>query len=35
MDVNLDKGGMSPALFRDNLEVWVAILGEFRKRIGQ
>jgi hypothetical protein len=34
MDVNLDKGGMSPGLFRDNLEVWSAIVGAFKKAIG-
>jgi hypothetical protein len=33
MDVNLDKGGQSPALFRDNLEVWVAVLSNFEKAI--
>lgn len=33
MDVNLDKGGMSPGLFRDNLEVWVAVLTNFKKVI--
>jgi hypothetical protein len=32
MDVNLDKGGMSPALFRDNLAVWTAILDAFKKQ---
>lgn len=35
MDVNLDKGGMPPGLFRDNLEVWVAVLGNFKKQLGQ
>jgi hypothetical protein len=35
MDVNLDKGGMPPALFRDNLDVWVALLGNFKKSLGQ
>jgi hypothetical protein len=34
MDVNLDKGGMPPGLFRDNLEVWVAVMGNFKKAIG-
>src|SRR5438094_2545606 len=29
MDINLDKGGMSPGLFRDNLEVWATIVGNF------
>jgi hypothetical protein len=33
MDINLDKGGMSPRLFRDNLEVWAAVLGGFKKVI--
>jgi hypothetical protein len=33
MDVNLDKGGMSPSLFRDNLEVWVAVIGKFAKQL--
>ena len=35
MDVNLDKGGMSTSLFRDNLEVWVAVLGNFKKQLAQ
>jgi hypothetical protein len=35
MDVNLDKGGMSPGLFRDNLEVWASLLGDFKKTFGQ
>jgi hypothetical protein len=35
MDINLDKGGMSPALFRDNLEVWVTVLGNFKKQMSQ
>jgi hypothetical protein len=35
MDINLDKGGMSPGLFRDNLEVWVAVLGNFKKQVAQ
>jgi hypothetical protein len=35
MDVNLDKGGMSPGLFRDNLEVWAAVLGNFKKQVAQ
>ena len=35
MDVNLDKGGIPPALFRDNLEVWATVLGNFKKAVGQ
>jgi hypothetical protein len=35
MDINLDKGGMSTGLFRDNLEVWVAVLGNFKKQMTQ
>jgi hypothetical protein len=35
MDVNLDKGGMPASLFRDNLEVWAAVLGNFKKQIAQ
>ena len=35
MDVDLDQGGMSPALFRDNLDVWIAIVDAFKKHIGQ
>jgi hypothetical protein len=35
MDVNLDKGGMSPALFRDNLDVWASVIAAFRKHIGR
>jgi hypothetical protein len=35
MDVNLDKGGMPPSLFRDNLDVWMAVIGSFRKAIGR
>ncbi|HEX4736731.1 MAG TPA: YbjN domain-containing protein [Allosphingosinicella sp.] len=31
MDINLDKGGMSPGLFSDNLEVWATVLGNFKK----
>lgn len=33
MDVDLDDGGMSAALFEDNLEFWVAIMGTFEKHI--
>jgi len=34
MDVDLDDGGMSPLLFIDNLEFWIAILGQFEQHIG-
>jgi hypothetical protein len=34
MDVDLDDGGMSQALFIDNLQFWSSILGEFEKHIG-
>ena len=34
MDVNLDKGGMSPELFRDNLGVWFSIIDAFKKQNG-
>lgn len=33
MDVDLDDGGMSTALFEDNLEFWVAIMASFEKHI--
>lgn len=33
MDVNLDPGGMSRALFLDNLQVWSNSLGQFRTYI--
>jgi len=33
MDVDLDHGGMSPALFEDNFELWVAVMGKFAKFI--
>ena len=29
MDVNLEDGGMSPDLFGDNIEYWVAVLDNF------
>ena len=35
MDVDLDKGGMPPALFRDTLDVWAAVLVSFEKAIGR
>ena len=34
MDVDLDDGGMSKALFTDNLEFWTAVTGAFQKHIG-
>jgi hypothetical protein len=34
MDLDLDDGGMSSALFTDNLEYWVAVLNNFKKHIG-
>jgi hypothetical protein len=34
MDVDLDDGGMSQALFIDNLQFWQSVLGKFEKAIG-
>ncbi|HEX8624018.1 MAG TPA: YbjN domain-containing protein [Allosphingosinicella sp.] len=34
MDVDLDDGGLSQALFIDNLQFWTSILSEFEKHIG-
>ena len=34
MDVDLDDGGLSPALFIDNIEFWTSVLGKFEKHIG-
>lgn len=34
MSVDLDDGGLSPALFIDNFEFWATILDQFEKRIG-
>jgi len=34
MDVDLDDGGLSPALFIDNIEFWTSILSRFEKHIG-
>ena len=34
MDVDLDDGGMSTMLFRDNLEFWASVVGKFEKHIG-
>lgn len=33
MDLDLDDGGMSTALFEDNVEFWVSILANFEKHI--
>lgn len=34
MDVDLDDGGVSRALFVDNLEFWASLVGRFEKHIG-
>jgi hypothetical protein len=34
MDLDLDDGGMSQALFIDNLQFWTSVLGAFEKAIG-
>ncbi len=34
MDVDLDDGGVSTALFTDNLEFWTSIMSDFEKHIG-
>jgi hypothetical protein len=34
MDVDLDDGGLSPALFIDNIEFWSTILNDFQRHIG-
>jgi hypothetical protein len=34
MDVDLDDGGMSQALFIDNLQFWQSVLGKFEEAIG-
>ena len=34
MDVDLDDGGLSRALFLDNLDFWSAIVPQFEKHIG-
>jgi hypothetical protein len=34
MDVDLDDGGLSPALFIDNMEFWTSVLGNFERQIG-
>jgi hypothetical protein len=34
MDVDLDDGGISQALFEDNLEFWVTVMSEFGQYVG-
>jgi hypothetical protein len=34
MDVNLDFGGISPALFKDNLTVWTGLMASYEEHIG-
>jgi hypothetical protein len=34
MDLDLDDGGLSAALFADNLEFWDAVLGKFERHVG-
>lgn len=34
MSVDLDDGGLSPALFIDNVQFWASVLEEFEKLIG-
>lgn len=34
MDLDLDDGGMSQALFEDNLEYWVLVMGRFQDFVG-
>ena len=34
MDVDLDDGGLSTALFLDNVEFWATVLGNFERHIG-
>jgi hypothetical protein len=34
MDVDLDDGGLSSALFIDNLEFWASVLADYEKHIG-
>ncbi len=34
MDIDLDDGGISPALFVDNLQFWDAVIGKFERHIG-
>lgn len=34
MDLDLDDGGLSRALFIDNIEFWASVLGDFERYIG-
>ena len=34
MDLDLDDGGISTALFIDNLQFWTSILDKFERHIG-
>jgi hypothetical protein len=34
MDVDLDDGGLSSALFIDNIEFWSSVLADFEKHVG-
>jgi hypothetical protein len=34
MDLDLDDGGVSKALFADNFEFWISVLNQFEKHIG-
>jgi hypothetical protein len=34
MDLDLDDGGVSEALFIDNMEFWSSIVGEFERHVG-
>jgi hypothetical protein len=33
MDINLWGGGISPATFKDNLEIWESLLNDFQLHI--
>ena len=35
MDVDLDDGGMSAALFEDNIEWWASILDDFQAMLSK
>lgn len=34
MDLDLDDGGISQALFNDNVEFWASVVGDFERHIG-
>jgi type 1 fimbria pilin len=34
MDLDLDDGGVSKALFADNFQFWISVLNQFEKHIG-